>query len=45
MFGLDDFYAFKSTGGGGGGDSGCFGCLAALLLAVAVLWLIGKLFG
>ena len=44
---LDDFYAFKSTSSGSGyGGSGYLGPGVTWVLAiVAILWIIGKLFG
>lgn len=44
---LDDFHAFKSTSSGGGyGGGGCLGPGVTWVLAiVAILWIIGKLFG
>lgn len=44
---LDDFYAFKSTSSGrGNGGGGCLGPWVTWVLAiVAILWIIGKLFG
>lgn len=43
---LDDFHAFKSTGGdsGGSGNPGCSGGFFVWILVIlAVLWIIGKL--
>lgn len=44
---LDDFHAFKNTSSGGGyGGGGCLGPGVTWVLAiVAILWIIGKLFG
>ncbi len=44
---LDDYHAFKSTtGGSGGGGGGCgSGCFTWVLVGLAILWVIGKLFG
>lgn len=45
---MNDFHAFKSTSGGsgGGGSLGCpSGCLPWILGTLAILYLIGKIFG
>lgn len=44
---MDDYHAFTSTtGGSGGGGFGCSsGCLPWLIAGLAILYLIGKLFG
>lgn len=43
---MDDYHAFKSTSGGGGAAvPGCSGFFSGILGVIAVLWLIGKLFG
>ena len=44
---MDDYHAFKSTSGGGGSAGpGCSGSFFGGILGIlAVLWLIGKLFG
>lgn len=46
---LNDYHAFTSTSSGSGtesGGSGCSsGCLPWLLVALGVLWFIGKLTG
>jgi len=39
---LNDFYAFKNTSSGGGGGGSIF---PGLLAVLAILWLIGKIFG
>ena len=39
---LNDFYAFKSTSSDGGGGGSIFPWLLGVL---ALLWLIGKIFG
>lgn len=42
---MDDFYAFKSTSGENGGASGCLSpTVAAILLIIAVIYYIVKLF-
>ena len=43
---MDDYHAFTSTsgGGGGGGTGRSSGCLPWVLGALAVLYMIGKLF-
>ena len=45
---LDDFHAFISTSSGstsGGRSTGGSGCLTWVVLAVSILWIIGKLSG
>ena len=43
---LNDFHAFKSTGGGNGGGAGCSGgCFPWILAGLVILWIIGKLAG
>ncbi len=44
---MDDFHAFKSTGGSsGGGNLGCSGSMFAwILVIICILWVIGKLAG
>ena len=51
MFDSDDFYTYllitqnndnENHGDGGNGGDGC-GCLPWLVIALAVVWLIGKL--
>lgn len=40
---LNDFYAFKMSGGDSGGGGGGDGCLSKILLAVVVIGLISLL--
>ena len=42
---MDDYHAFTSTTGGGGGSGCSSGCLPWVLGALAVLYMVGKLFG
>ena len=47
---VDDFHAFQSTTGGSSGGSGCSGgCLnptiITIVVIVAILYIVGKLFG
>lgn len=42
---MNDFHAFQSTSGGSNGGAGCSGgCLTWILVGVAILWIVGKLF-
>ena len=40
---LDDFYAFKNTGGGTGGSGGDFGC-GCIVAVIVVLFLLFAIF-
>ena len=40
---LNDFYAFKMSGGSSGGGSSDDGCLQKILMAVMIMGLIGLL--
>lgn len=44
---MNDFHAFKSTGGGNGGGGG-FGCSPGfwtIVIIIALLWLLGQCSG
>ena len=45
MSNFDDFHAFKSTSGGAGESGGSGPIFTPIVVIIAILWIIGELFG